>query len=122
MAEVKEKKPSKKPEGKATKKADDAKDEKKTGRPITDKIRAYASVVSFFKYFGGGFLVWSFGRWDFDYYWMLFGIFGYTLWKCYVKDQKKGKDNTESEVFVDVNDVSRLNDLPSWVSTIWHWI
>lgn len=103
-----------KPEGKAIKKEDKTEPEKKSGKPITDKIRAYASVLAFCKYFGGGFLVWSFGRWAFNYYWLLSGIFSYTLWKCYMKDKKGGKD--KAPVIVDANDTCRMSDLPHWVS------
>ena len=86
--------------------------EKKAGKPITDKIRAYRSILSFFKYFGGGFLVWSFGRWGFNYYWMLSGICTYTLWKCYQKDKKRGQE--EPIEIVDPNETSRRKDLPNW--------
>ncbi|XP_028394171.1 extended synaptotagmin-3-like isoform X2 [Dendronephthya gigantea] len=81
--------------------------------PITSKIRAYAGVISFLKYFGGGFLVWSVGHWDFNYAWLLSSIAFYTLWKCYKKDKKLGI-KLEPEI-IDANDASRMKDLPNWV-------
>jgi hypothetical protein len=85
----------------------------KSAAPITSKIRAYAGVISFFKYFGGGFFVWSAGRWDFHYGWLLSGIAIYTLYKCYKKDKKLGIE-PPPEV-LDANDSSRIKDLPNWV-------
>ena len=87
---------------------------KQNPAPITSKIRAYARVISFIKYFGGGFLVWSVGHWDYSYSWLLSGIAFYTLWKCYKKDKKLGI-KLEPEM-IDANDASRMKDLPNWVS------
>jgi hypothetical protein len=86
----------------------------KPSAPITSKIRAYSGVISFFKYFGGGFFVWSVGCWDFNYGWLLSGIAIYTLYKCYKKDKKFGVE-PPAEI-VDANDTSRMKDLPNWVS------
>lgn len=102
---------------KQMKKEDETEGEKENGQPITDKIRAYASILAFLKYFCGGFLVWSFGRFDFNYIWLFVGIIAYTLWKCYLKDKKMAKE-VASEI-LDANDVSRLSDLPKWVSRAW---
>ena len=88
--------------------------EQKPSKSITSNIRAYAGVISFFKYFGGGFFVWSVGRWDFHYGWLLSGIAIYTLYKCYKKDKKLGIEPPPE--IVDANDASRIKDLPNWVS------
>ena len=86
----------------------------KPSASITSKIRAYAGIISFFKFFGGGFFVWSVGRWDFSYGWLLSGIAVYTLYKCYKKDKKLGIE-PPAEI-IDANDASRIKDLPNWVS------
>ena len=69
-------------------------DKQKPSAPITSKIRAYAGVISFLKYFGGGFLIWTVGRWEFNYGWILSSIAIYTLYKCYKKDKKLGVRTT----------------------------
>ena len=88
--------------------------QKPSAPSITSKIRAYAGIISFLKYFGGGFFMWSFGGWDFNYGWLLSGIVIYTLYKCYKKDKKLGIEQPAE--IIDANDTSRMKDLPSWVS------
>ena len=89
-------------------------DKQKPSAPITSKIRAYAGVISFLKYFGGGFLIWTVGRWEFNYGWILSSIAIYTLYKCYKKDKKLGVEPPPE--IIDPNDTSRIKDLPNWVS------
>ena len=86
------------------------------GASITSKIRAYAGVISFSKYFGGGFFVWSVGHWQFSYGWLLSGIVIYTLYKCYKKDKKLGIEQPAE--IIDANDTNRIKDLPHWVSLL----
>lgn len=86
----------------------------KPSAPLTSNIRAYAGIISFFKYFGGGFFVWSVGRWEFNYGWLLSSIAIYTLYKCYKKDKKLGIE--QKPEIIDANDTARMKDLPNWVS------